>query len=169
MGEREFRQKITPTLMFVGEVHGKAEEAMRHYTDTFGDSAIGEIVRYGVDDKPDTPGTVKHGSFALEGHDFAAMDSAYDHQFAFNEAISLMVRCDTQDEIDHLWHELSADPAAEQCGWLKDRFGVSWQIVPRVLDDMMKSPDRRQVARVTEAFLAMKKFDIAALEDSFRG
>jgi len=87
--------------------------------------------------------------------------------FKFNEAISLVVNCETQQEIDHYWERLSADPAAEQCGWLKDKFGVSWQIVPTVLFEMHKSKDKQKLARVTEAFLQMRKFDIAALQRAY--
>jgi predicted 3-demethylubiquinone-9 3-methyltransferase (glyoxalase superfamily) len=97
------------------------------------------------------------------------MDSAHKHNFTFNEAISFVVRCDTQKEIDHYWGKLSADPKAEQCGWLKDKYGLSWQIVPAVLNTMLKDKDVRKVARVTEAFLKMKKFDIDALEKAYGG
>ena len=95
------------------------------------------------------------------------MDSARVHNFAFNEAISFMVYCDSQEEIDYYWGKLSAVPAAEQCGWLKDRYGLSWQIVPTVMDEMLKAKDRNKVARVTEAFLKMKKFDIEALKQAY--
>ena len=97
------------------------------------------------------------------------MDSAHAHGFGFNEAISLMVHCDTQKEIDYYWDKLSAVPESEQCGWLKDRYGVSWQIVPTAMDAMMESGDQAKIARVTEAFLKMKKFDIAKLEEAARG
>lgn len=92
------------------------------------------------------------------------MDSAHEHKFGFSEAISFLVPCDTQKEIDYLWERLSADPKAEQCGWLKDRFGVSWQISPVVLENIMNSGDRRKIDRVTQAFLKMKKFNVAELE-----
>ncbi len=95
------------------------------------------------------------------------MDSARVHNFAFNEAISFMVYCDSQEEIDYYWGKLSAVPAAEQCGWLKDRYGLSWQIVPTVMDEMLKANDRKKVARVTEALLKMKKFDIEALKQAY--
>lgn len=107
--------------------------------------------------------------FMLEGQWFAAMDSARAHGFAFNEAISLLIPCETQEEIDYYWERLSADPQAEQCGWLKDRFGLSWQVSPTAMEEMMKNGTPEQIARVTRAFLAMKKFDIAALERAFHG
>lgn len=100
---------------------------------------------------------------------FAAMDSARAHGFAFNEAVFFIVHCETQEEIDYYWGKLSADPKAEQCGWLKHRYGVSWQIVPTVLDKMLRDQDKRIVAQVTEAFLETKKFDIEALEKAYNG
>ncbi len=95
------------------------------------------------------------------------MDSAHKHEFTFNEAVSFMVHCDTQAEIDYYWEKLSAVPAAEQCGWLKDQYGISWQIVPTRMDEMMKRGNAEKIARVTEAFLKMKKFDIATLEQAY--
>ena len=103
----------------------------------------------------------------LEGQDFAAMDSARGHNFAFNEAISFMVHCETQKEIDYYWGKLSADPNAEQCGWLKDKYGLSWQIVPNLMDEMLNDKDTKKIARVTEAFLQMKKLDIAKLKKAY--
>jgi predicted 3-demethylubiquinone-9 3-methyltransferase (glyoxalase superfamily) len=170
LGDREFKQKIIPTLMFVGKVVGKAEEAIRFYVSVFHNSRVGGIDRYGKGEEPDVEGTVKHASFTLEGQEFAAMDSAFPHKFAFNEAISLMVHCETQEEIDYYWEKLSADPMAEQCGWLKDKYGLSWQVTPNVLDElMMRDKDEKRKARVTEAFLKMKKFDIAELMKAYEG
>lgn len=168
-GDREVSQRITPTLMFVGEVCGKAEEAIAFYTSVFPDSKAGDILRYGEGEEPDVAGTIKHASFSLAGQEFAAMDSAHDHGFGFNEAISLVVSCDTQEEIDAYGERLSAVPEAEQCGWLKDQHGVSWQIVPSRMDDMLRTGTKEQVARITTAFLGMKKFDLAALEQAYEG
>ena len=95
------------------------------------------------------------------------MDSGHVHNFSFNEAVSFVVRCDTQEELDYYWQRLSADPKAEQCGWLKDRYGLSWQIVPTVMDEMLENKDKKRLARVTAAFLKMKKFDIAKLKDAY--
>jgi len=167
VGGRAIEQKITPMLMFVGKQWGKAEEAMGFYTTVFNQSRIDGIVRYGEGELPDKPGTVKHAAFALAGRRFTAMDSAYAHTFTFNEATSFMVQCETQEEIDYYWGRLSADPAAEQCGWLKDKYGLSWQIFPAVLGEMLK--DKEKSARVTAAFLKMKKFDIEALERAYEG
>lgn len=166
---QEIRQRITPTLMFVGKQWGKAEEAINFYARVFHDAMVGDIDRYGQGEEPDRVGTIRHASFVLEGQEFAAMDSALAHNFAFNEAISFMVHCKTQEEIDYYWGELSADPEAEQCGWLKDKFGLSWQIGPRVLEEMLRDKDPERVARVTEAFLKMKKIDIAALQRAYEG
>ncbi len=169
IGNLNIKQRITPTLMFVGNQCGKVEEAINFYASVFHNSKLGDILRYGEGQGPDKPGTVAHAAFTLEGQEFAAMDSALEHNFAFNEAISLMVHCKTQEEIDYYWGKLSAVPKAEQCGWLKDKYGVSWQIVPTVMNEMFKEKDGRKLARVMEAFLKMKKFDIAALEDAFEG
>jgi predicted 3-demethylubiquinone-9 3-methyltransferase (glyoxalase superfamily) len=166
---QEIKQKITPVLMFVGDVAGKAEEAMHFYTSIFKDSRIGDIMRYGKGQEPDREGTVAHASFTLAGQQLAAMDSAQQHHFNFNEAISLMVYCKDQQEIDYYWEKLSAVPEAEQCGWLKDKFGLSWQIVPESMDKMMTDKDSARAARVTQAFLKMKKFDLAELERAYRG
>jgi predicted 3-demethylubiquinone-9 3-methyltransferase (glyoxalase superfamily) len=126
-----------------------------------------EIFRYGKEEAPDQEGTVKFAGFRLEGQEFGAMDSAHSHGFGFNEAVSLMVYCDTQEEIDYYWSKLSADPRAEACGWLKDRYGVSWQVVPREMDAMLQSSDPKKLARLTEAFLKMKKFDLAELRRAY--
>ncbi|HAR64055.1 MAG: VOC family protein [Candidatus Margulisiibacteriota bacterium] len=168
-GERKIKQKITPTIMFVGEQYGKAEEAINFYTSVFHNAEVGDIDRYGKGEEPDKEGTVKHASFILEGQEFAAMDSAYEHNFTFNEAISFIVNCDTQEEIDYYWEKLSAVPEAEQCGWLKDKYGLSWQIVPTLMREMFKDTDRGKLARVTEAFLKMKKFDIESLKKAYEG
>jgi len=167
MGDRKIEQKITPTLMFVGEQCGKAEEAIKFYASVFHDAKIGHILRYGKGEKPDKEGTIKHAGVSLEGESFAVMDSARAHNFTFNEAISFMVHCDTQEQIDYFWSQLSAEPRAEQCGWLKDKFGLSWQIVPTVMDEMLSDKDQSKLARVTEAFLKMRKFDIAKLKEAY--
>jgi predicted 3-demethylubiquinone-9 3-methyltransferase (glyoxalase superfamily) len=154
--------------MFVGDVCGKAEEAINFYTSVFNKSKIGELLRYGKNEGPDQEGTVKHAAFTLAGQEFAAMDSAHKHNFTFNEAISFIVHCEHQEEIDYFWKKLSADPTAEQCGWLKDKYGVSWQIVPTVLSRMLEDNDAKKVIRVTEAFLKMKKFDIGTLKKAYQ-
>lgn len=162
-------QNVTPTLMFVGDLCGRAVSAVNFYTDVFKDSGIDHIDYYGEGQLPNLPSQAKHIGFDLEGQAFAAMDSAYDHGFAFNEAVSLVVMCKDQEEIDYYWDRLSADPAAEQCGWLKDQFGLSWQINPLRMDEMFSEGDPEKLKRVTEAFLKMKKFDLKVLEQAYNG
>ncbi len=170
MGGRPIKDKIIPTLMFVGPQAGKAEAAIRFYTSVFKHSAVGDIDRYGKGEEPDAEGTVRHAAFTLDNQAFAAMDSAYPHDFAFNEAVSLMIGCATQPEIDYYWGKLTADGGQESmCGWLKDKHGVSWQVAPLILREMLGDKDKAKVARVTAAFLKMRKFDLAELEKAFRG
>jgi predicted 3-demethylubiquinone-9 3-methyltransferase (glyoxalase superfamily) len=165
--EEEPRPDIIPSMLFVGDVCGKAEEAADFYLSVFNNSRRGEIARYPAGMEPDKEGTIMFTDFILEGEWFAAMDSAQDHAFQFNEAISLMVYCDTQDEIDYYWDKLSAVPEAEQCGWVKDRYGVSWQVAPRLLGEMISKGSREQVDRVTQTFLPMKKLIISELEEAY--
>lgn len=160
-------QNIAPFLMFSGMQHGKAEEAIAFYTSLFAESGLVHIDRYG-EGETGAAGTVRLAQFRLHGQTFMAIDSSL-ADTPFNEAISLYVTCDTQEEIDQLWAALSAVPAAEQCGWLKDRYGVSWQIVPSVLGTLMTDPDPEKSARVLHAFLQMKKFDIAGLLKAHAG
>jgi predicted 3-demethylubiquinone-9 3-methyltransferase (glyoxalase superfamily) len=158
---------VTPSLLFAGDAAGKAEAAITHYASVFPGATIDGILRYDGSGK-DAAGTVMHAQFRIDGQALMAMDSA-EADAKFNEALSLIVQCEDQAEIDRLWAALSAVPAAEACGWLKDRFGVSWQIVPRAFDQMMTSGDRRAVERVTAAFMPMKKLDLRALERAYAG
>lgn len=162
-------ESIVTSLMFVGKHCGQAEAAMQHYTSIFSNSEISGILRYGPDRAPDKEGTVMHAQFTLGGQTFAAMDSGMDHNFTFNEGISLVVACDTQEQVDYFWERLSedGDPKAQVCGWLKDKFGVSWQVVPKILEEMLLDHDRKKVENVTKAYMQMKKFDIAALRAAF--
>lgn len=168
-GNKVIAQNIVPTMMFSGANLGKAEEAMNFYASVFDNSQINEISRYEKGEDPKAEGMVKYSSFTLEGKMFGAMDSSGMHDFAFNEATSFLVYCDDQEEIDYYWKKLSAVPKAEQCGWLKDKFGFSWQIVPRRMTELIQGGDKKKIARVTEAFLKMKKFDIATLEKAYAG
>jgi predicted 3-demethylubiquinone-9 3-methyltransferase (glyoxalase superfamily) len=162
---------ISTFLLFVGDQCGRAEEAAKFYTGLLPQSAIGEITRYDENDEgPDEAGTVKTISFTLGGQKFMALNSAYDHKFQFDEGISLIINCDTQDEVDTLWDRITADGGAESvCGWCKDRFGGSWQIVPVAVQKMLTSGDTEATARMMDALLKMKKLDIAALERAFAG
>ena len=168
--EGEDRPRIIPSLLYVTETGEAAEEATDFYLSVFKDSKRGAIARYPSGMEPNKEGAVMFTDFMLLGQWFAAMDgSSKVHKFAFNEAVSLMVKCEDQAEIDYYWEKLSAVPEAEQCGWLKDRYGVSWQIVPESMDAMMGSDDKEAVVRVTQAFLKMKKFDLAELERAYAG
>lgn len=161
-------QSIAPSLLFVGDVCGKAEEAKDFYISIFkGTDTPGHLDRYDGVESQDKAGTLKYARFSLFGKELVVMDSAYAHEFAFNEAISLVVECDNQEEIDYYWERLSAAPESEQCGWLKDKYGVSWQIVPSRMNEMMKTGTKEQVERLTASFLQMKKFNIAELERAF--
>ena len=161
-------QRVTPLLMFTKEMAGKTKEAVEFYTSVFPNSKTEMLVPY-EKGEGDKEGYIKHSRFILDGQNFMAMDSSGPHEFTFNEAFSFVVRCESQEEIDHYWAKLSFVSAAEQCGWLKDKFGVSWQIVPAIIDKMMASGDAAAIGRVTQAFLKMKKFDIKKLEEAFEG
>ena len=167
--EGEERPFIVPSLMFVGAVGGKTEEAIDFYVSVFRNAKRGIVARYGKGQEPDKEGTIMFADFMIENQWFAAMDSAHEHEFAFNEAISFMVSCNTQEEIDYYWEKLSAVPEAEQCGWLKDKYGLSWQIVPTIMSEMLENGSREQIDRLTQAFLPMKKFDIAELQEAYEG
>jgi len=167
--EGDERPLIVPSLLFTNDHFGKAEAAVNFYISVFkdapkGEAKLGNLMHYGPNQTPNKEGTVMFSDFKLFSEWFVAMDGAGEHKFNFNEAVSLMVNCDTQEEIDYYTEKLSAVPEAEQCGWLKDQFGVSWQITPKILDDLLARSDEKTKQRVTEAFLKMKKFDIATLE-----
>jgi predicted 3-demethylubiquinone-9 3-methyltransferase (glyoxalase superfamily) len=165
----EERLFIVPSLMFVGAACGKAEDAIDYYLSVFNGSKRGITARYGKGREPDKEGTIMFADFSIASQWFAAMDSAREHKFAFNEAISFLVPCDSQEEIDYFWQKLSAVPQAEQCGWCKDKYGLSWQITPAAMNEMMRNGTREQIDRVTGAFLPMKKFDIAKLQNAYEG
>ena len=153
--------------MFAGAQHGRAEEAARIYTSIFPDSRIDALERYAPGEGPE--GTVKHGRFRLNGQDMVAMDSHVDHGFTFNEGLSLQVMCSDQEEIDRYWEALSEGGEKGQCGWLKDRFGVSWQVAPDGVKAWMTSQDAAARDRAFDAVMDMKKFDIAAMQRAFDG
>jgi predicted 3-demethylubiquinone-9 3-methyltransferase (glyoxalase superfamily) len=159
-------QKIIPFLTFVGAQHGKAEEAINFYTSLFENSSIIRIERYGPGGE-EPEGSIVHATFSLNGQELMAMESAGEHSFSFNEAISFFINCESQAEVDELWEKLSAVPEAEQCGWLKDKYGVSWQIVPTALGELLSGPDPEKSQRVMQAMLQMKKIDIKTLEEAY--
>jgi predicted 3-demethylubiquinone-9 3-methyltransferase (glyoxalase superfamily) len=161
-------QKITPCLWF----DDQAEEAVTFYTGIFRNSKVLNLSRYGEaghEIHGKSAGTVLTVAFELEGQAFTALNGG--PVFKFNEAISFQVDCGTQEEVDHYWEKLSegGDPKAQQCGWLKDKYGVSWQVVPRVLVEMMSDPDSEKSGRAMEAMFQMKKIDIAGLKRAYRG
>lgn len=160
----EERPPIIPSLMFVKENCGKAEEAINFYLSIFHNSKRGETAHYDASHAPNKAGTVMFADFKIENDWFAAMDSALEHEFTFNESISFVVNCETQEEIDYYWNKLSAVPAAEQCGWLKDKYGLSWQVAPILMNEIMSSGDQKKIDQATETFLKMKKFNIKELE-----
>ncbi len=160
---------ITPSLMFVGNVAGKAEEATDFYLSVFKNSSRNIIARYPSGMEPEKEGSVMFTSYNLEEQEFAAMDSSSKHDFCFNEAISLVILCETQEEIDYYWQKLSAVPEAEQCGWIKDKYGISWQIVPTIMNEMMRNGTQKQINQITKAFLTMKKMEISALKQAYNG
>jgi predicted 3-demethylubiquinone-9 3-methyltransferase (glyoxalase superfamily) len=161
-------QPITPCLWF----ENQAEEAARFYTGIFKNSKIGKISRYGEAGKDvhgQTPGSVMTVAFELEGQPFLALNGG--PLFKFNEAVSFQIICKDQKEIDYYWEKLTpgGDPSAQQCGWLKDKFGLSWQVVPSVLTEMLSGPISEKSQRAMSALMEMKKFDIAELERAFNG
>lgn len=163
----EVRPFIVPSFLFCGAVCGKAEEASDLYISLFKDAKRGTVARYPAGVSPNEEGTIMFTDFMIENQWFAAMDSAHNHAFGFNEAISLVVRCETQEEIDFFWEKLSAVPASEQCGWLKDRYGISWQIVPTLMQKAFQDGTPEQIDRLTKTFLPMKKLDINTLQAAY--
>lgn len=172
--EGEPRPHIIPSFMFANEISGRAEEAINFYTSVFEDAEPGNLTRYvegGGELNPQgmKEGTLMFGDFMLEGQWFAAMDSGAGHDFTFNEGISLMVMCKDQEEIDYYWGKLSAKPEFEQCGWVKDQFGVSWQITPVGMEAILNDPDKERANRAMAAMMKMKKIVIADLEAAADG
>ena len=155
-------QKITPFLWF----NDNAEEAMNFYVSIFKDSRIVNTRRYG-EAGPGPKGSVMTGTFQLEGQEFYALNGG--PMFTFSQAISFLVDCQTQQEVDELWEKLSAGGEIQQCGWLKDRFGISWQIIPSILGELLGDKDSEKAGRVMQAMLQMKKIDIKTLKQAYEG
>jgi predicted 3-demethylubiquinone-9 3-methyltransferase (glyoxalase superfamily) len=153
-------QKISPFLWF----DDNAEEAMNFYVEVFGDAKVGEVTRYG-EGGPGPAGSVMSATFELRGQQFMALNGG--PEFAFTEAISFFVACETQEEVDDLWEQLTAGGEESQCGWLKDRYGLSWQIIPNALPELLNDPDRVKSQRVMQAMLQMGKIDIAGLQRAY--
>jgi len=156
-------QKITPFLWF----DGQAEAAMNHYVAIFKNSRIVNVSRSGDAGRPGEKGAVFSCTFELEGQSFIALNGG--PMFKFTEAISLFVSCETQAEVDELWERLAAGGSESRCGWLKDKFGLSWQIIPKLLGEMLGDQDRSKAARVMQAMMQMRKIDIAGLQRAYDG
>jgi len=158
---------IMPCLMFAGSLHGQAETALRAYAKLFPRGRVDALDRYTASEGPE--GTLKHGRIGIADQSLSAMDSHIDHGFAFNEAVSLQVMCDDQAEVDRYWAALSEGGEQGPCGWLKDRFGVSWQVVPAQIAQWLTSTDTAAKDRAFQAVMKMKKLDIAAIQAAFAG
>lgn len=171
LGEQQGNQKIIPTLMFLHENNGRALEAMHLYTSIFPNSKLGQILKYGEgvgNEFHETAENVQHAHFEVDGYSFFCMDSSYDHKFDFSEGISIVVMTDDQHETDKLWNGLTADGGKESmCGWLKDRFGLSWQIVPKRLLELMNGSNPEKGAKVAQAMMQMQKIEIAEIESAY--
>ena len=169
--DNDIEQKIVPSLLFTGTKFGEANDAINYYVSTFKNAKVDNTFKYGSEVLPDNPDALMYADFTVEGKKFAAMDGAGEHDFQFNEAISFVVNCDNQNELDNFWNKLSegGDPNAQMCGWLKDKYGVSWQIVPSVLSKLLSDKDGKKSQRVMQAVLQMKKLDISVLEKAYKG
>lgn len=159
-------QQICPLLFFTGRQKGRAEEALRCFTTIFQPSHVDGILYYGKEG-PGEEGTVMHAQFGMCGHKFMVMDSATDDEHLFNEAFSLEVCCESQEEVDRYWNYLLEGGEEQMCGWLKDRFGISWQIVPRKLYELLDTGSEEQHKRVMAAMFGMKKLDINGLQQAY--
>jgi len=151
-------QRITPCLMLTDKQYGRADEAIAHYSSIFKNVKVDGILRYSANELPDQEGKVKHAQLALNDQKFMIMESAAPHNFTFTEGISLTIHCETQKEIDYYWEKLTESGAESMCGWLKDKFGVSWQIIPTVLNKIMSDPAK--AGKAAQAFMSMRKLNI---------
>jgi|SRR6185312_2353911 len=154
---------VSTFLLFTGVDHGKAEEAISFYTSLFKNSSIERVERFKAEE-PGVEGTVKHAAFTLNGVKFMAMDSNAPHAFTFSPGISLFISCETQEEVDMFWNKLGEGGKTNRCGWLDDKYGVTWQIVPTALGRLLGDPDPKKAGRVMQAMMQMEKLDIAGLE-----
>jgi predicted 3-demethylubiquinone-9 3-methyltransferase (glyoxalase superfamily) len=166
MVNRESQPAITPSFLFVGDNFGRAEEAITYYTSVFENSELVDLDRFGPD-QPQPEGAVAFSVFLLHGVPFHAMESNLEHDFTFTPALSLVIHCQTQDEVDYYWEQLSEGGRQDVCGWLQDRYGVSWQVVPTILDELLQDEDEERAQRVMKAMLGMKKLEIAGLQQAY--
>jgi predicted 3-demethylubiquinone-9 3-methyltransferase (glyoxalase superfamily) len=168
-GEKADAQKLVPTLMFIHQNNGKAVEAMEFYTQTFPHSHIGNILHYkDGGESNEVPENVQHAHFVIDRYSLFCMDNSYDHAFDFNEGISMVVMTDDQEKTDHLWNTLTSEGGRESmCGWLKDKYGFSWQIVPKRLIQLMNDADQAKAQKVVQAMMKMQKIIIKDLEAAY--
>ncbi|KMQ61732.1 3-demethylubiquinone-9 3-methyltransferase [Chryseobacterium sp. BLS98] len=169
LGEKSSDQKLVPTLMFIHQNNGKAAEAMKFYTKTFPNSMIGNISKYkDGGESGEDPEHIMHAHFTIDGYSMFCMDSSHDHQFDFNEGISMVVMTDGQEETDYFWNSLSSEGGSEEvCGWVKDKYGLSWQIFPRQSMKLISDPDKDKVNKVIQAIMKMKNIIIKDLEEAY--
>jgi len=172
LGDKPESQKIVPTLMFIHQNNGKAMEAMEFYTRTFPNSSIGNILKYGEGGEghpiSEPAENIQHAHFTIDGYSFFCMDNSYDHPFDFNEGFSIVIMTDDQEKTDYLWNTLISDGGRESmCGWLKDKYGLSWQIVPKRLIQLMNDPDQSKAQKTVQAMMKMNKIIIKDLEDAY--
>ncbi|MEG2079454.1 VOC family protein [Chryseobacterium sp.] len=171
LAEKQGTQRIIPTLMFIHHNNGKALEAMQLYTRTFPNSKIGDVLKYedGVgNENHEVPENIQNAHFEIDNYSFFCMDNSYDHQFDFNEGISMVVMTHNQEETDHLWNSLTENGGVERsCGWLKDKFGMSWQIIPKKLIELMSDPNQMKAQKVVQKMMEMQKIVIKDLEEAY--
>ena len=154
----ESGEKIVPCFLFTGKQYGKVDEAIEHYSSVFKTVDVENIIRYGSNELPDKEGKVKLARVAINGQDFMMMESAADHKFTFSEGVSLTIYCESQSEIDYYWEKFTEEGEESMCGWLKDQFGVSWQIIPTMLGKILSDPSR--AGKAAKAFMSMRKLNI---------
>ena len=164
--QNDHTPKIVPNLLFSNGVCGRTEEAVNFYVDVFKHAGINFISRYEAGESTNEKAKINFVSFSLENTPITAMDNGYEVDFTFNEAFSFRLNCDDQAEIDYYWQKLSAVPEAEQCGWVKDQFGFSWQILPYNMGELMRSDSEEATRKITQVMLQMKKIDIEALKSA---
>ena len=162
-------KKIRPSLLFGLEVCGKAREAMDYYISVFSVTKVGYVNHYLEGEANDLRAKINYGELDIFDLEMVMMDHGYGGDATFNEAISFIIHCEDQKEIDYYWEKLSFVPEAEACGWVKDQFGISWQIIPKMMEELLSNGTEEELERITEAFLKMKKFDIVALEKAKNG
>jgi predicted 3-demethylubiquinone-9 3-methyltransferase (glyoxalase superfamily) len=158
MKQGQVLEKIIPCFMFTGDQYGNAEKAIAHYTTIFENAKVDSIQRYGSNELPDAEGKIKHAEILINNQRFMLLESAQSHGVEFSEGISFTIQCETQQQIDYYWEKLTESGEESMCGWLKDKFGVSWQIIPTILGKLMSDPAK--AGKAAQAFMSMRKLNI---------